>query len=718
MTVLQPGDTIDIWVIEAALGSGGMGSVYRCHNKAATRILAAVKVLEGGLKRYPEAEARFIREAEILYQLDHPNIVKVRNIRVDADPPYLEMEFVAGESLDERMRRGPLTFHESVQCMRQVAEALAYLHGKQIRHRDIKPANLVLQKDGRLKLVDFGLAVEADTTRITQQGMAFGTVSYAPPEWITPDQLDPSKWDIYALGVVFYELLTGELAFPVSGQGTARQQAMQVIVAKQDHPPLDPGEGFHDDVRRLIMDMTAADASRRIGEAEEVVRRMLVLHPTPKRGTGVTLAPTADQSLIFTRDSDATDTWEATVTGPVPQGPPKPPVQRALRGSVQTTTPVTMPVPVRVGRVVLAFGGVGALMLAVLLGTGVALAGVGWWITRPPPAPSGRELVVELEGLPAGAEADLVSTAGVPARDGSRYTFAAVAPGPVDIRWALGSGCTVTACNDPATCAPWCETGVARVDVPEGTEPLVHPVALPAPAPRDVSLRLSGPTDGLLSAKLLVTGTAPVAIAAEATPELLVFRGVPPGRHRLELTLGTCDAAALECGATCPPGCRSVVDTIEVPRRGEPSPAVLAVAPPEAVPAPAVPPGVPRAPRSELVSMRRMAEWLETHPDWAPGGPFAVTDRYLTWWSNGDRDSTRPATAFTPKLADSYCRDLGRRLPAVDAEPHEPPEGTLELRLAERSFVMIELDGAGRVRSVPAAANAAVPNIAVFRCVK
>ena len=116
--------------------------------------------------------------------------------------------------------------------------------------------------------------------------------------------------------------------------------------------------------------------------------------------------------------------------------------------------------------------------------------------------------------------------------------------------------------------------------------------------------------------------------------------------------------------------------------------------------------------------MRRMSEWLETHPDWAPGGQFAVGERYLTWWSNGDRDSTRPATAFTPKLADSYCRDLGRRLPAVDADPREPPEGRLELRLAERSFVMIEIDGMGQVRSVPAAANVAVPNIAVFRCVK
>src|SRR5690349_3312030 len=121
-----------------------MGSVYRCHNRTATRILAAIKVLEGGLKRYPEAEARFIRAAEILFQLDHPNIVKVRNIRTETDPPYLEMEFVAGSSLDERLRRGPLPYPEAVAIMRQGAEAIAYLHAKGIRHRDIKPANLLL----------------------------------------------------------------------------------------------------------------------------------------------------------------------------------------------------------------------------------------------------------------------------------------------------------------------------------------------------------------------------------------------------------------------------------------------------------------------------------------------------------------------------------------------------------------------------------------------
>lgn len=709
--MLEPGDTIDIWVIEAALGSGGMGSVYRCHNRAATRILAAVKVLEGGLKRYPEAEARFIREAEILFQLDHPNIVKVRNIRTDADPPYLEMEFVAGESLDERMRRGPLSFTESVQAIRQVAEALAYLHAKQIRHRDIKPANLLLQKDGRLKLVDFGLAVEADATRITQQGMAFGTVSYAPPEWITPDQLDPSKWDIYALGVVFYELLTSQLAFPVSGQGTARQQAMQVIVAKQDHPPLDPGEMFHDDVRSLIADMTCADANKRIGEASEVVERILALKPTLKRVTGVTLAPTAGNSLLFGGNSDGMDT-HPYLTAPVTEKAAAAAVRARVIPAIQATTPVTMPVPARLGRVVLAFGGVGAFVFVAALGaiSAVAIA-VGWFLV-PPAVPVARDLVVEITGLPSGTDADLVSTVGAPVRDGDRYTFAQVAPGQLDVRWALGDGCTVASCEVPAECAPWCETGVVVVDIPAGTEPLVHAVALTPPAPRDVRIGITGLADPP-AAKL-------GGIPGVPTEGGLLFPNVPPGPHRLELTVGTCAAEVAGCGSQCPPGCRSVVDTVVVPLTGDPRPATLPVLPPEpiAVVAPAAP-APPRPSRSSGdVSRKALATWLESHPDWAPGGRFAGSDRYLSWWAGGDRNSNTLATLFTPKLADTYCRDRGSLVPASSAEPRGRADGMLELRHASNKFVLLESVDGGGARELPVEANAVVASIAVFRCVK
>lgn len=287
--MLRPGDTIDIWVVQKALGSGGMGSVYRCHNRDAPRILAAVKVLDTSLRRFPEAEARFVREAEILFQLDHPGIVKVRNVRTATDPSYLEMEFVDGESLEDRLARGPIPIEEALPLMQQVADAVRYLHERGVRHRDIKPANVLVQPNGKPKLVDFGLAVEAEVTRITAHGMSFGTVSYAPPEWITPEQIDPTAWDIYALGTVFYEMLTGLVAFPVSGEGSARQQAMQVIVAKQNHPPLDPGPAFHDDLRDLVSAMTQALPGKRLRDVRDVVDRLAAASPTLKQPG---LAPT------------------------------------------------------------------------------------------------------------------------------------------------------------------------------------------------------------------------------------------------------------------------------------------------------------------------------------------------------------------------------------------------------------------------------------------
>ena len=105
--MLQQGDEIDIWVVEHPLGQGGMGSVYRCHNRSAKRILAAIKTLDPRLNRVASAKARFVREAEILFALEHPNIVKVRNVRMDAELPYIEMEFVSGHSLEAQIRQGP-----------------------------------------------------------------------------------------------------------------------------------------------------------------------------------------------------------------------------------------------------------------------------------------------------------------------------------------------------------------------------------------------------------------------------------------------------------------------------------------------------------------------------------------------------------------------------------------------------------------------------------
>jgi outer membrane biosynthesis protein TonB len=396
--VYGPGDRIDVWEVEVALGSGGMGSVYRCHNHRATRILAAVKVLDAALRKFPEAEKRFVREADILGQLDHPNIVRVRNVRTDSDPPFLEMEFVAGESLDDRIRRGPSPYEVVLPLLRQCAAALEYLHARGICHRDLKPANVLVTRDGVLKLVDFGLAFEMDASRLTAEGTTFGTVSYAPPEWVTPDKMDPMGWDIYALGTIVVELLRGTYAFPVSGKGTARQQAMQVVVAKQGHAPLDPGPAAPPELRVLVAQMTDSDADRRLKDAGELVRRVAAL-PLEAPVPGSTVAP-------FALGAD----------GPDPSSRLEQP-SALVPGAPPAAALETMPMNTLAPRAALAVTGVFGVV--VLAGGAFVLfaAAAAWWVwtsTRPPadpppepapiaaPAPPPEPPVVVVEPAPVG----------------------------------------------------------------------------------------------------------------------------------------------------------------------------------------------------------------------------------------------------------------------------------------------------------------------------
>lgn len=288
----RPGDRIDVWEVERALGVGGMGSVYRCHNAQAPRILAAIKVLDRSLRSSDDAVRRFVREAEILHRLDHPHVVRVRNVRMDHDPPFIEMDFVEGDSLEQLVDGHALPLRQAFEYMEQLADALVYIHAQNVRHRDIKPANLLINAEGQLKLVDFGLAVETDLSRITEAGMTFGTVSYAPPEWIDPGEVDPVQWDLYAAGVVFYEMITGLPAFPSPGGGSPKQQAMHVMLHKQSAPPLDVGEPYPRELRSIVRSLTAPRPQDRPASAVELREHLRIARDVlDRRGWDVLRGP-------------------------------------------------------------------------------------------------------------------------------------------------------------------------------------------------------------------------------------------------------------------------------------------------------------------------------------------------------------------------------------------------------------------------------------------
>ena len=208
---MQVGEKVGPFTVERELGSGAMGTVYRAiyEREDGRKAHVALKVVSFGLQNNEGAMARFDREAAILKQLRHPHIVRLIATGKYKKTPFIAMEFVDGEALDRVLqRRGRLGWEDVVSYGKQLCEALQHAHEKGIIHRDLKPSNLMLSKDGRLKLTDFGIAKDTDVTALTAQNNTIGTAAYMSPEQCRGDKNLTARSDLYSLGVVFYELLT------------------------------------------------------------------------------------------------------------------------------------------------------------------------------------------------------------------------------------------------------------------------------------------------------------------------------------------------------------------------------------------------------------------------------------------------------------------------------------------------------------------------------
>jgi serine/threonine protein kinase len=199
--------------ILGVLGRGGMGVVYRARQRRLDRIVA-LKVLLPEVAAQPGFPERFEREARAMAALDHPNVVRVFDFGDRKGTYYLLMEHVEGTSLRAVIREGGLDPRIALSVVRQICDALEYAHGRGVVHRDVKPENVLLEASGRVRIADFGLAklarFDASGT-LTRSGQVMGTVPYIAPEQVrTPQEVD-HRADLYSLGVVFYEMLTGEL---------------------------------------------------------------------------------------------------------------------------------------------------------------------------------------------------------------------------------------------------------------------------------------------------------------------------------------------------------------------------------------------------------------------------------------------------------------------------------------------------------------------------
>lgn len=228
------------------IGKGGMGVVYKAEDTRLERAVA-LKFLPAELTEDHEARERFVREAKAAAALSHPHICTVHEINEEEKEPFIVMEYVEGRSLKEKIRKGALEQAEALDIVIQVAEGLAEAHGKGITHRDIKPGNIMVTDKGTAKVMDFGLAKISGASLITREARTMGTVAYMSPEQAKGAAVD-QRTDIWSLGVMLYEMLTGELPF-----GGEHEASILYSIAHEDPKPFkDVPPAVPQELQRII----------------------------------------------------------------------------------------------------------------------------------------------------------------------------------------------------------------------------------------------------------------------------------------------------------------------------------------------------------------------------------------------------------------------------------------------------------------------------------
>src|SRR6478672_10833823 len=298
---LETGTKLGRYEIRAKVGAGGMGEVYRARDEKLNRDVA-IKVLPAELSENADRLHRFEQEAQAAGALNHPNILAIYDVGANGTAPYVVSELLEGESLRDRLDHGPLPHRKAIDYATQIAKGLAAAHDKGIVHRDLKPDNVFVTRDGRVKILDFGLAkmtepgvtVDAETalahaTPKTSAGTVLGTVGYMSPEQVRGQTVD-HRSDIFSFGVVLYEMLTGQRAF----QGDSAVETMNAILKEDPAPAGNGGQAMPPALDRIVLHCLEKNPEERFQSARDVAfdieslsslsSQALIDTPTPHRG--------------------------------------------------------------------------------------------------------------------------------------------------------------------------------------------------------------------------------------------------------------------------------------------------------------------------------------------------------------------------------------------------------------------------------------------------
>ena len=392
------------------VGRGAMGVVYLARDDRIARNVAIKTLsLDANLSTEDRKEisARFNREAQAAGKLSHTNIVTVYDVGEEEGTFYIAMEYLEGATLTEITAEGPLSIPQATDVIVQVLSALSYAHGHDVVHRDIKPDNIFLLPDGRVKVVDFGIARITSTSTMTQVGQVMGTPGYMSPEQVKGEPVGPPS-DIFSVGVLFYELLTGTAAF----RSTSATSIMYKIVHEEPEALhlVNPGVPYN--LEAVIARACAKNPSARYSDASQ-------MKEDTESGVAPEMAP-----------SPASHDGTVLRTRPIPQEMPV---------SVPVTTTTSPAVRKKTGLLIGLVGGGVALAAAVAVVVVLLLAGNGvevppkMEIIEKPEAPQTGSLDGNILSLSASSE-------GYDSTHGISYSANSIRDGNPETCWAEGVG--------------------------------------------------------------------------------------------------------------------------------------------------------------------------------------------------------------------------------------------------------------------------------------